>query len=395
MVDCILAVSELLHCFLSQDVYRRPGSRSLDYILGVEVGGPGGTRLHEPGHSSRDYKTFKDLILRMLDYDSDSRIKPFNALQHPFFRRENSTPPSSTPTFPTPAVSTLSQRTAHEVALPTSEVASNGMGGVKAPSNHAHSYRPVVHHSDSIACDIGPQYHIQSSQYGSDMFGSSLHPLGSARPALQPQPVQDPLMGRTNIPMHLPPGSLSAHSHYSNMDSSSVTLTPLSPPQPAPEGLPPTLEVPYPHHSSSFPRSYPHPPVSMATEAGPSLAPGKAYTAANLPFSSQNGSLPQSFFGTSRLFQDRSAEPFHFKFGIAHGGGGGVNHVPSAGTPNANLYQFPSPAANGLDTSHLTHSKSERSMFSGSGSTHQPSTNQNSHRESTDDSPMMGVVIQR
>ena len=372
-----------------QDVYRRPGSRSLDYILGVDVGGPGGTRLHEPGHSARDYKTFKDLILRMLDYDPDSRIKPFNALQHPFFRRENATPPLTTPTFPTPVVSTLSQRAPHEVA---SERSNNGLGGVKATSNHVHSYRPVVHHSDSIQCEIGTQYHIQSSQYGTDMFGQSLHPLGSTRPALQPQPVQDPLMGRTNIPMHLPPGPLSSHGHYQNMDSSSVTLTPLSPPQPMPDGLPAHVEVPYPHHSSSFPRSFPHPPVSMAAEAGPSLAPGKPYTSSSLPFSSQNGSLPQSFFGTSRIFQERTAEPFHFKFGIPHGGGGGgVNHVPSAGTTTSNLFHFPSQAANGLEASQLGRSKSERnSMYSGS-----PSTNQNSHGESHDDSPMMGVVIQR
>ena len=84
-----------------QDVYRRPGSQSLDDILGIDVGGPGGTRAHEPGHTPNDYRKFKDLILRMLDYDPDPRIKPFSALQHPFFHRENSSPPSATPTLPT------------------------------------------------------------------------------------------------------------------------------------------------------------------------------------------------------------------------------------------------------------------------------------------------------
>lgn len=361
------------------------------------MGGPGGTRAHEPGHTSSDYRKFKDLILRMLDYDSETRIKPFNALQHPFFRRENSSPPSSTPTLPTAVGTTLSQRPPHEVALPAADTTKNGLGIInKTPSNHAHSYRPVVHHSDSIACEIGPQYHIQSSQYSSDMFGAhgpTLHPLGSARATLQPQPVQDPLMGRTNIPMHLPPGSLSSHGHYSNLDSSSVTLTPLSPPQPTPDGLPAPLEVPYPHHSTSFPRSYPHQPASIAAEAMANLTANKPYTATSIPYASQNGSLPQSFFGAGRLFQDGSGEPFHFKFGSSSAGA----HIANAGTPNANPFHFQSTAAaNGLEVSPRAHSKSERNRFPvGSGSAHQTSTNQNSFRESHDDSPMMGVVIQR
>lgn len=371
-----------------QDVYRRPGSRSLDDILGIDVGGPGGTRVHEPGHTPNDYRKFKELILRMLDYDPDSRIKPFNALQHPFFRRENSTPPSSTPTLPTPVGSTLSQRGPHEVALPT-DSAKNGLSGVKSAPNHTHSYHPVVHHADSIACEIAPQFHIQPSQYNTDLFGSQgppMHQLGAGRPTLQPQPVQDPLMGRTNIPMHLPPGSLSSHGHYSNLDSSSATLTPLSPPQPTPDGLPAPLEVPYPHHSSTFSRSYPHQPVPLVSD--------KPYTATSLPYAAQNGSLPQAFFGTNRLFQDASTEPFHFKFGTSSGAGG-VSHIPSAGTPNANPFHFQSTSANGLEASPRIHSKSERNRFPGSGSAHQPSTNQNSRRESHDDSPMMGVVIQR
>ena len=414
---CVLNKGFFYHCIsLSltlQDVYRRPGSRSLDDILGIDVGGPGGTRAHEPGHAPNDYRKFKDLILRMLDYDPDSRIKPFNALQHPFFRRENSSPPSATPTLPTAVGTTLSQRGPHEVA--TADSAKNGLLGGGASNHAAHSYRSVIHH-DSIACEIGPQYHIQSAQYSTtDVFGAhgpSLHPLGAARPpgTLQPQPVQDPLMGRTNIPMHLPPGSLSSHGHYSNLDSA---LTPLSPPQATPDGLPPTLEVPYPHHGSTFQRSFPHhPPVSMATDTpAVNLAPNnQAYTgtiATSLPYAAQNGSLPQPFFGTSRLFQDTgTAEPFQFKFGTAaSGAGSGVVHVPSAGAINANPFHFQSTtASNGLgEASPRTRSKSERNTrfpsSVGLSAHHQASAvaaaNQNSRRESHDDSPMMGVVIQR
>jgi len=67
--------------------YRGPGSRKIHDILGVETGGPGGRRLGEPGHSVADYLRFKDLILRMLEYDPKTRITPYYALQHNFFKR--------------------------------------------------------------------------------------------------------------------------------------------------------------------------------------------------------------------------------------------------------------------------------------------------------------------
>ena len=67
--------------------YKAPNSRKMHDIIGVETGGPGGRRLGEAGHSVSDYLKFKDLILRMLDYDPKTRITPFYALQHNFFKR--------------------------------------------------------------------------------------------------------------------------------------------------------------------------------------------------------------------------------------------------------------------------------------------------------------------
>nr|CAD7585718.1 unnamed protein product [Timema genevievae] len=67
--------------------YKLPGTRRLHDILGVESGGPGGRRLGEPGHSVSDYLKFKDLILRMLDFDPKTRVTPYYALQHNFFKR--------------------------------------------------------------------------------------------------------------------------------------------------------------------------------------------------------------------------------------------------------------------------------------------------------------------
>lgn len=67
--------------------YRSPGSRKLQDILGVEIGGPGGRRNGEVGHNMSDYLKFKDLILRMLDYDPKTRLTPYYALQHNFFKK--------------------------------------------------------------------------------------------------------------------------------------------------------------------------------------------------------------------------------------------------------------------------------------------------------------------
>eukprot|EP00274_Cyanoptyche_gloeocystis_P000682 CAMPEP_0196654490 /NCGR_PEP_ID=MMETSP1086-20130531/4209_1 /TAXON_ID=77921 /ORGANISM="Cyanoptyche gloeocystis , Strain SAG4.97" /LENGTH=595 /DNA_ID=CAMNT_0041986295 /DNA_START=36 /DNA_END=1823 /DNA_ORIENTATION=- len=60
-------------------------SRSLSAVIGVESHGPGGRRKGEPGHSSEDYVKFLDLIERLLDYNPQTRISPYTALEHPFF----------------------------------------------------------------------------------------------------------------------------------------------------------------------------------------------------------------------------------------------------------------------------------------------------------------------
>merc|ERR1719278_2322070 len=75
--------------------YRGAGSRKIHDILGVETGGPGGRRLGEPGHSVSDYLRFKDLILRMLEFDPKTRITPYYALQHNFFKRTSEESSSS------------------------------------------------------------------------------------------------------------------------------------------------------------------------------------------------------------------------------------------------------------------------------------------------------------
>ncbi|XP_077985028.1 dual specificity tyrosine-phosphorylation-regulated kinase 1A-like isoform X2 [Glandiceps talaboti] len=83
--------------------YKSPGTRKLHDIIGAETGGPGGRRAGEAGHTLSDYLKFKDLILRMLDFDPATRIKPYHALQHSFFKRttdEGTNTSNSTSTSP-------------------------------------------------------------------------------------------------------------------------------------------------------------------------------------------------------------------------------------------------------------------------------------------------------
>lgn len=219
------------------------------------------------GHAPTDYRKFKELILRMLDYDAETRIKPYDALQHSFFRRDNS---SSGVSAPGPT-DTFVHRGGQEVALPIQESLGKGLSEKGLPHHPFHRHN-MVSHVDSIACEIAPPLHLPGSQFNSELFPG--HPVHQTFPHVQPSIIQDPLMGRTNIPMPLPPGSMTQP--YPTLDGSSVTLTPLSPPSHSvTEGLHTPLEVPYAHHSSSFTRGYP-----QALQMGlppPVISTGKSY----------------------------------------------------------------------------------------------------------------------
>lgn len=46
-----------------------------------------GRRLQDPGHSPQDYAIFLDLVVRMLTYDPEKRIRPTDAMAHQFLSR--------------------------------------------------------------------------------------------------------------------------------------------------------------------------------------------------------------------------------------------------------------------------------------------------------------------
>lgn len=359
-----------------KDNYRRPGSRSLDDILGVETGGPGGIRQGEVGHTPPDYRKFKDLILRMLDYDPDTRTKPFDALQHSFFRRDSRDSCSSASSS-LGGSSTVVHRPSQDMAIPAAEPARNGTSTVSTGPPGSFPLHPSVVATDSLVGEVNSHYHPPTNaQYSSDTFHPSQpphHDFGHTHP------VQEPLMGRTNIPMPLPPGSMT-HGSYPTMDGSSVTLTPLSPPQPPADGVVPALEIPYAHHGG-YSRSY----QGMPNDKMPPAGKMAYYSSPN------NGSLP--FYGASQLFPD-NAEPFQFKFGSAGSASGHTSLVQGTGGsivhPNQFQFQPPQPH-NGLDMQPKGRIAERTRHSAGQG----PSSDQNGHRESQDDSPMVGVVIQQ
>lgn len=88
----------------------------MDEVLGAFGDGPMIKRLNVAGHTMNDYDNFKSLILQMLEYDAKDRIGPLDALQHAFFRSEE-TSKNSTARTPTSATNMQSNREFQTIPL--------------------------------------------------------------------------------------------------------------------------------------------------------------------------------------------------------------------------------------------------------------------------------------
>ncbi|KAL3885823.1 hypothetical protein ACJMK2_025859 [Sinanodonta woodiana] len=117
--------------------YKHQGTRKLHDVIGAETGGPGGRRAGEPGHTVADYLKFKDLILRMLDFDPKTRITPYYALQHNFFKK---TTDESTNTSNSTSTSPAMEQ--HNVASPSG---SSSSGRARSDPTHQHHSNLHVH----------------------------------------------------------------------------------------------------------------------------------------------------------------------------------------------------------------------------------------------------------
>lgn len=66
--------------------------------MGAFGDGPMMKRLNVAGHSTHDYENFKNLILKMLEYDAKERVRPLDALQHAFFKASDLVEPKNSST---------------------------------------------------------------------------------------------------------------------------------------------------------------------------------------------------------------------------------------------------------------------------------------------------------
>ncbi|CAC5412382.1 dual specificity tyrosine-phosphorylation-regulated kinase 1A-like isoform X1 [Mytilus californianus] len=145
--------------------YKHPGTRKLHDIIGADSGGPGGRRAGEPGHTVADYLKFKDLILRMLEYDPKTRITPYYSLQHNFFKKttdESTNTPNSASNSPA-----IEQQ---GVSSPTVSSSSSG----RARSDPTHQHRSHLHvHSHSAHHGHGVQYTTMECESPQSASGQS------------------------------------------------------------------------------------------------------------------------------------------------------------------------------------------------------------------------------
>ncbi|XP_011409235.2 PREDICTED: dual specificity tyrosine-phosphorylation-regulated kinase 1A-like [Amphimedon queenslandica] len=187
-----------------KDHHRRPGSRSLYEVLGGDKGGPGGLRKGDSGHTPNDYYKFRDLVLQMLDYDPETRIKPLAALKHPFFRKEarlsqssenGSQYSSTTPTQTIGLTSSSSQPidsfviSQEIVAMETNHTHPPPGLGELIPGRHIHLQNlspPETHDASLYGGNNGRGVVGSSGTLGSGTFSNS-GSFGSAMDIGQPQ----------------------------------------------------------------------------------------------------------------------------------------------------------------------------------------------------------------
>lgn len=155
--------------------YKHVASRKLHDVIGAETGGPGGRRQGEPGHTVADYLKFKDLILRMLDYDPKTRITPYYALQHNFFKK---TTDESTNTSNSTSTSPAMEQ--HNVASPT--VGSSGSGRARSDPTHQHHTHLHVHSHSAHQGGPNPVPYstMECESPQSQRLQAPVHPVGQS-----------------------------------------------------------------------------------------------------------------------------------------------------------------------------------------------------------------------
>ena len=319
-------------------------------------------RKGEAGHSPLDYQKFKDLILRMLDYDPETRIKPLEAIYHPFFRKDGSLPPATIPV----------ELQGHGVggggggsqpfyppSLPTQTVGSTS------------AQEPMIISQEIVSIDTNQPFNNHVSQPNELISGRHIKIQCSS----PPPPTLFP-------PNDVPPSTSSSSSRSVSHQQ----------PRTNPYPIPMNIGHPVPvggvtshHHpiSSSYsPRSGSHASRSGShTSSSHGFEPPAATT--SYPFSHHThngGSLPQHFYGTNALFNESDPQ-FSFSFGSPTA----QSHAP----PPRHAPLHPSSTRDSTGTNHHSYGKAHHHS---SRTANGPPGGSEGGR---DESPMMGVMVHR
>ncbi|XP_055390575.1 serine/threonine-protein kinase minibrain isoform X2 [Condylostylus longicornis] len=259
--------------------YKPPGSRKLHDILGVETGGPGGRRLDELGHSVSDYLKFKDLILRMLDYDPKTRVTPYYALQHNFFKRtsDEGTNTANVSSISSPSVTSTSSVLGQHQQIQQQQS--------QQQQSHTDSQSHGLLSHPNLNCSISLQSTLSGSGQSSQLASSHNRPIRVDHQIMklydqqpQQQNSQNPMVAvattlvQQNMQPLLPPSSTisigsnssnsSSHgsncniSHLNNQQSSANILNqhyshPMDCDPPVPSSLPPPSSLGLQRYSTS------------------------------------------------------------------------------------------------------------------------------------------------
>ena len=221
-----------------------------------------------------DYRKFRDLILRMLDYDPDTRIRPLEALQHSFFRREGSgsiSSPSHSQTF-----SHIDHGDIHQ-----------GAPAPMVPSQFHPIHMPVQTVAMTTAdMSTGSQEPVQMVPTDSDV---APHSLASSTQHHAPVP-HSPAVALFQSDSHMSSSLPARGCGYGQMDMSPMTNARVHP-------------IPVSHHES----------LSQAAAGGSSNL-GPTNSKGFLTYHPNGSIAQQTFYGSSSLFPESNDTPFSFQF---------------------------------------------------------------------------------
>ena len=317
----------------------------------------------------------------MLDYDPETRIKPLEAIHHPFFRKDGSLLHSlemnhggSQPFYP-PHIPTQT--------VGTSSASSTAAGGQQEPMIISQEIvsldanQPFNHMGQSSELISGRHIKLQYSPPPPTAFPPNDHPRGLHHPSsTNPYPIPMNIGHPVPIcvPNHLSPHHSIGSSYSPKIGSHSAASLGFS-----------TGGGSGPHNAS----------LGFSTGGGSGSSPSmynpfQPSGSAHQQQQRNGGSLPQQFYGTNALFNENDPQ-FSFSFSPSSSS---LSSATQPKAPPPGHASYPSSRMHRDNASSHSHSygKSNHHKRTANG---QDMGGVGSGSEIKDDSPMMGIMVHR